>query len=510
MDNPVLDVPDDWSVGTVLDDGIAIVSVAGEVDMSTAPELAAELADQVAKRPDAVVVDLGRISFFGSSAINVLLDAHERSASRGVPLLLAAPAPGVVRSLEIVGLSEVFPRHETVSEAIGVLRGAGRAPMRIAVVSEHASPLTDDLGQGTHVAQLSAALQDLGNEVVVYTRRDDEAAPERIHTAAGYDVVHVPAGPARKLSENEVVPHLGEFAEFLERRWRPCPPDVVHAHHWTSGLAAVIGTRRCRVPVVHSCDAGGTGDHQPRADAERLVARRASWIMAPSPPEASALRRLGVRRDRISVVPSGVDVDHFQPDGPAAGRGRPHRLVTVGDLLPCNGFTDVIAALSAVEDAELVIAGRILDGGGFADELRRLAGELGVLDRVVFAGEVPGARLPALLRSADVVVCAPWSDPFGVVALAAMACGVPVVATAVGALEDVVVHDITGLHVPPREPRVLARSLRRLLGDRTLREELGTAARDRVLARHSRDRLGKEALAVYQHVGRVLTGQDTG
>ncbi|HUQ54659.1 glycosyltransferase [Lentzea sp.] len=117
--------------------------------------------------------------------------------------------------------------------------------------------------------------------------------------------------------------------------------------------------------------------------------------------------------------------------------------------------------------------------------------------------------MPALLRSADDVVCAPCPDPFGVVALAAMSRGVPVVAAAVGALEDVVVHDITGLHVPPREPRVLARSVQRLLADRTLREELGTA-RERVLARHSRDRRGKEAQAVYEHVGRVLTGQDTG
>ncbi|WP_444543461.1 glycosyltransferase [Lentzea cavernae] len=379
--------------------------------------------------------------------------------------------------------------------------------MQIAIVSENANPLNDDHGQGTHVAQLSAALCDLGHEVIVYTRREDPVTADRISADDGYQVVQVPAGPARRLPENEVVPHLGEFARFLDTRWQLRPPNVVHTHHWTSGLAAVIGARRGQFPVVHSYNALGGRSTEQRVDAEKLVARRASWVVASSSQEATELWRLGVRRARVSVVPSGVDVQHFHPDGPVARRGLLRRLVAVGEYVRHNGFADIITTLSTMYDVELVIAGEDPKSSVVADELREFADELGVLNRVVSAGAVPRAHMPALLRSADIVVCAPWSDPFGVVALEAMACGVPVVATAVGALEDVVVHNVTGVHVPPREPRVLARTLRQLLADNLMREEFGIAARDRVLARHSRDRLANEALAVYERLGQPATWQ---
>ncbi|WP_189155616.1 anti-sigma factor antagonist [Lentzea pudingi] len=507
MRDPLFDVPEDWSVGTTLDGGISIVSVAGEVDLSTAPALVAELAAQVETCPHAVVVDLGQVSYFSSSGINALMEIQQHARSRDIPLHLVTPGAHITRTLQVAGLAENFSRHETLSDAIRVARRAGRASMRIALVSEQASPLADDLGQGTHVAQLAAALRGLGHEVVVYTRRDDPRAPDRVRTEDGYEVVHVPAGPARRLTEDEVVPHLEEFAQFLAQRWRSRPPDIAHTHHWTSGLAAAIGSRRTWIPVVHSYNAVSAQEIQQRADVERLVARKASWVVAASSPEASEMWRQGVRRIQVSMIPSGVDVEHFHPDGPVAARGALQRLVTVGKFFRGTDFADIIACLPALETVELVIAGDNPRSSTVAQELRELAHDLGVRDRVTFAGEVPRARMPVLLRSADVVVCVPTAEPYGLVALQAMACGVPVVATAVGALEDIVVHNITGLHVPPREPRVLARTLRRLLADQTLREELGIAARDRVMARYARDKLGQEVLAVYERVDRAASAR---
>jgi D-inositol-3-phosphate glycosyltransferase len=504
MEYQVQDVPEEWSLCTTRHDGIPVVAVTGEVDMSTAPALTAELIAQVEQHPAALVVHLGQVSFFGSSGVAALLDTHDRAKSLRVPLHLVEPGPNVVKTLQLTGMSELLSHHETLSDAIDAVRRVAREHKRIAIVSAQASPLTcSDFGQGMHVGQLSAALSALGHEVVVYTRRTDPAAPQLVHTDDGYDVAHVPAGPARPLAEDQVTPHLGEFAEFLAQRWRLRPPDVVHAHHWTSGLVAVIGAHSLQVPVVHSYNALGSRESVQRADAEALVARRASWIVATSSQEAAELRRRGVRRAQVSVVPCGVDVELFHPDGPVAGRGRRRRVVTAGELGEHSGVALVITALSTMEDTELVIAGE--DDAG----LRRLAGELGMLDRVVFAGAVPRAGMPALLRSADVVVCVPWFEPFGTLALQAMACGVPVVAAAVGALRDVVVHDVTGRHVPPRKPRVLARTLRQLLADDTRRQEFGAAARDRIMARHSRDRLGAELLAVYRRVDRAATGLDT-
>ncbi|ANZ43133.1 hypothetical protein BBK82_29805 [Lentzea guizhouensis] len=367
--------------------------------------------------------------------------------------------------------------------------------MRIAVVSAQASPLKADFGQGMHIAQLATALCESGHEVVVYTRRDDPAVAERVRTADGYEVVHVPAGRPTALAEDHVVPHLGEFAECLAQRWQVCPPDVVHTYGWTSALVGVIGAHIVRAPVVHSYTTLGADQTGQRGDAEMLVARRAAWIMGSSAQEATELWRLGVRRTQVSVVPCGVDAELFEPEGPIATRNALRRVLVAGEPARHNGFADVLTAMSAMDDAELVVV-----GAGDQAELRELAGGLGVLDRVVFTGHVPQAQLPALVRSADVVVCVPWSDPFGITALQAMACGVPVVATTVGALKDIVVHDVTGLHVPARKPVVLARALRQLLADDTWREEFGIAARDRVVARYSRDRLAEEALAVYARV----------
>lgn len=360
--------------------------------------------------------------------------------------------------------------------------------MKIAMVSEQASPLHHDLGQGTYVAALAAAMSALHHDVTVYTRREDSTSPERVRTDDGYDVVRVPIGSP---AGDEVPAHLGDFAEFLAEQWRPRPPDVVHAHHWTSGLAALIAAHRSRVPVLHSHHGLGPRDAEQRAGAEALVARRAAWTVATNSAETTALRALGVRRTRVSMVPYGVDVELFHPDGPAAERGRLKRVVTAAEPGHGNVVDDLAATLSTMDGVELVVVGA---------EQRGRVRELGRTNRVVFVGPVHRAQRPALLRSADLVVCTPAAEPFGILALEAMACGVPVVATAVGAPADAVVHNVTGLLVAPHDLRALTRALRRSLSDSTLREELGTAARDRVLARYSTSRLAAEMEAVYQQV----------
>ncbi|HEX7307214.1 glycosyltransferase, partial [Lentzea sp.] len=150
---------------------------------------------------------------------------------------------------------------------------------------------------------------------------------------------------------------------------------------------------------------------------------------------------------------------------------------------------------------ELVIAGCGTQGGALGDqETRRLlalARSAGVGDRVVLAGHVPYSRLPALLRSADVVACTPREQSSGGVALEAMACGTPVLATAVGGLVDVVVDGLSGVLVPPGKPDATAKSLRALLADGTYRELLSVAGRDRALARYSWHRVASDLVRVY-------------
>jgi D-inositol-3-phosphate glycosyltransferase len=399
--------------------------------------------------------------------------------------------------------------------------------MRIAMVSEHASPLAalgevDAGGQNVHVAELSAALCRRGHEVVVYTRRDSPDLPRQVVAPQGYRVVHVTAGPAGPLGKDEMLPYMGDFASELREDWAQWRPDVVHAHFWMSGLASILAARDLDVPVVQTFHALGAVKRRYQGDAdtspaerisiERMVGRRAAWIAATCTDEVFELIQMGVPRKRISVVPCGVDIDRFEPAGPKAPAEFSHRIVSVGRLVPRKGFSTVIAALPSLPDTELVIAGGPEHGrlaqDPEAQSLLAQAKEAGVEDRVKLVGQVSRMDMPALLRSADAVVCVPWYEPFGIVPLEAMACGVPVVASAVGGLTDTVVHGVTGLHVPTRRPDALASALRRLMSDGVMGETYGLAGRDRAAARYTWDRIASDTLRGYARVGSIEKVED--
>ncbi len=391
--------------------------------------------------------------------------------------------------------------------------------MKIAMVSEHASPLAalggvDAGGQNVHVAELSAAMARRGHDVTVYTRRDDPDLPERVTTAAGYTVVHVPAGPARQLPKDELLVHMGPFAQYLDQQWSADRPDVAHAHFWMSGIATQLAARHLDLPAVQTFHAlgvvkrrhQGAQDTSPqdRLKLEAMVARTATWVAATCTDEVFELMRLGRSRNRISVVPCGVDLDLFTPDGPRAERSARHRIVSVGRFVPRKGLDVVVRALPAIPDAELVLVGgpdrSEVEADPEARRLRELAERLDVSDRLIFQGAVARADMPALLRSADVVACTPWYEPFGIVPLEAMACGVPVVAAAVGGMLDTVVHDVTGRLVTPKRPGEVADAINILLHDDFLRQSLGAAGRDRARARYSWDRVAADTLRIYDRL----------
>ncbi|MCR6483783.1 glycosyltransferase [Amycolatopsis sp. OK19-0408] len=389
--------------------------------------------------------------------------------------------------------------------------------MKIAMVSEHANPLAapgegDAGGQNVHVAELSAALTRAGHDVTVYTRRTSRAEPAEAGTPHGYRVVAVPAGPPRPEPKDHLLPYMGEFGSFLRDRWATERPDLAHAHFWMSGLASVLAASATGTPVVQTFHVLGTVEkrHQGERDTspadrirlERMIGRQAGRVLATSSDEVFELAGLGLPRSRISIVPCGVDLGRFSPDGPVARRGARHRLVTVGRLVPHKGFGIAITALAQLPETELVIAGGPARGRPAQDpevrRLRELADRLGVGDRVRWPGPVSREDLPALLRSADAVVCTPWYEPFGIVPLEAMACGVPVVAAAVGGLTDTVVDGVTGLLVRPCRPKELASRVRRLLDDPALRHAYGTAGHDRATARYSWDRVAADTVRAYR------------
>jgi glycosyltransferase involved in cell wall biosynthesis len=365
---------------------------------------------------------------------------------------------------------------------------------------------------------LAATLGSLGHDVIVYA---GPTAPDRAEAAAiGPRVALEPVAvkPLTASGLDTGPPLLRQLGRRLREMWRAERPEVVHAHSNLSGVAALSAVGDDRLPPViqtfhgfsvtacHDRAAGhGAASDRDRLCAQRTVARRAAAVVATCADELTELVRLGVPRSRLSVIPYGVDTERWHPDGPSRPRANRYRLVVVGSLAPHRGVDDAVQALARVPDTELVVAGgppahRLL-GDRDARRIREFAERLGVGARVRLLGRIPHSDVPSLMRGADLVVCVPRCDVRGVVAVEAMACGVPVVATAVGALADSVVDGITGRFAPSGCPRSLGRIVHQLLTSPVYRAQLGWAARDRAVARYSWPRIAAETQRLYERLG---------
>jgi glycosyltransferase involved in cell wall biosynthesis len=405
-------------------------------------------------------------------------------------------------------------------------------PCRVSLVSEHASPLAtlggaDAGGQNVHVASLATELGRLGCAVTVFTRRDAAELPERMALTPNVELRHVDAGPARPIAKDDMFGHMPMFARRLRQRWLVERPDIVHGHFWMSGWAATRAA--AGMPTVQTFHALGAVKRRHQASADTSPPERCAveaqllvdvdHVVATCHDEVRELQALGGDPDRISVVPCGIDPEVFRPQGPAvAAMAAIHRLLVLGRLVPRKGVDDTIRALASLSDAdtELVVAGGPADGQLDGDpevrRLRRLARQCGVGDRVRFVGSVPRPEVADLIRSADVVVSVPWYEPFGIVPVEAMACGRPVVGSAVGGLLDTVVPGRTGLLVPPQDPVALADAIGRLLANPSLRRRMGDEAAARVRQRFTWAQVARSTLDVYEAVvaGRTPAGRASG
>jgi D-inositol-3-phosphate glycosyltransferase len=414
-------------------------------------------------------------------------------------------------------------------------------PLRIALISEHASPLAtigsvDAGGQNIYVAHVARGLADEGHHVDVLTRRDDASLPAFVDMRPGVRVVHVDAGPPRFVAKEELLPHMPAFVRSAQQLVQHSVPyDVVHANFFMSGLVALRLKELFGVPMVMTFHAlglvrrehQGTADSFPaaRIDIERRIVREADRVIAECPQDKSDLVRLyDANARRISMVPCGVDLDVFAPYPRMHARRElgvaPDEFVVLqlGRLVPRKGIDNVIRAVAQVDRG---VRMRLLVVGGDArvpDEratpeiarLRGVAEACGVSDRVTFIGHRQRDELRACYAAADVFVTTPWYEPFGITPLEAMACGTPVIGSAVGGIQYSVVDGVTGFLVPPHDPAALARRLVQLHENPSLAQALGRGGMRRVRSMFTWQRVSRELADVYESVIRLPARQARG
>lgn len=383
--------------------------------------------------------------------------------------------------------------------------------MRVAMLSYHTCPLAtlggkDTGGMNVYVRDLTRQLGSMGISVDVFTRSQDEHVPHVLHDLGyGNRVVHVPAGEEVPLPKEELAKNLPEFVEGILKfsGAKGIKYDLIHSHYWMSGIAARDLKTEWDVPIVHMFHTLGLmkqrvargsseveGDY--RLEGEQEVLRLADRIISPTLAEVAQLQWLYLAdTEKVVVIPPGVDLSHFYPiplDEAMEFIGVApceQVLLYVGRIEPLKGIDTLIESLAIVQDQGVRVCLSVIGGNADGSEetlsaemarLQHLREKYGLLDLVTFLGKRGQDTLPYYYSAAKAVVVPSLYESFGMVALEAMACGTPVVASQVGGLAFLVQDGVTGYTVPVDDPQEMANRLLTLVDDPTMREQMGKNA----------------------------------
>ena len=376
--------------------------------------------------------------------------------------------------------------------------------LSVAMLSVHTCPLAalggkETGGMNVYVRQVARELGLMGVHVDVFTRSQNSTIPRVVELGPGARVVHLPAGPESPLAREALHQYLDEFAAGVESfaREQDIRYDLIHSHYWLSGVAGLQLREAWGTPLVQmfhtlgrlkNAVAQSPADLEPslRIDEEARIVAHADRIVAANVVErAHLVWYYRARTDRVAVIPCGVDTDLFQPMDPAKAKDLLELppdplLLYVGRLQPIKGLETLLEAMVTVPaPADLLIVGGDQDepenGHGWA--LRQQVTALGLDRRVRFLGSQPQRRLRLFYAAADATVMPSYYESFGMVALEAMACGSPVVASRVGGLTTTVQDGVTGRLVPEGDPAALAASIAGLVGSPEARRLGQQAAR---------------------------------
>lgn len=387
--------------------------------------------------------------------------------------------------------------------------------MNIAMLSYHTCPLAilggkNTGGMNVYVRELTRYLGREGVHVDVFTRSENEHIPAVSHDLGYFNrVVHIPAGPQVFLPKEELTEYTKDFAQgildFAEKK--QIHYDLIHSHYWLSGIAGELLKNQWDVPMLQMFHTlgkikqriGRTAEEREgkyRIKGESHVIEVADLIIAATEDEQDQLFDLyQVPTEKVKIIPPGVNIHHFYPiptDEAKEAIGlspRDKAALFVGRIEPLKGVDTLLQAMAILKrncrlficpDYLIIIGG---DPGGGEEKLsyemtrlQSLSHELDLEDMVIFLGKRGQDTLPYYYSAAEVVVVPSHYESFGMVALEAMACGTPVIASRVGGLAHLVKDGETGFNVPAQDPDALAEKLRALFVDHDLRAAFGARA----------------------------------
>lgn len=383
--------------------------------------------------------------------------------------------------------------------------------MNIALISYHTCPLAtlggkDTGGMNVYVRDLTRYLGEMGIHADVFTRSQDEHVPHVLHDLGfGNRIVHIPAGPETPLPKEELYKYVDVFSENIAQfaASKNIHYDLIHSHYWLSGLAAIKLREQWNVPILHMFhtlaylknEIARSPDEMEgslRLQSEKKIVDEVDGIIAATEIEQEQLQQYyAADPHKIQIVPPGVDLTRFYPipqDEAKAVIGIPSNervILFVGRIEPLKGIDNLLKSIAFLRSSNALTTcpHYVAIIGGDPDrprdlldrEMRHLQDlnkRLGLDDMVVFLGKKAQDSLPYYYSAAEVVVMPSHYESFGMVALEAMACGTPVIATRVGGLQMLVKDGVNGLSVPDDDPKMLAKQLMQILCEQGLRTKL--------------------------------------
>ena len=372
--------------------------------------------------------------------------------------------------------------------------------LHIAIISFHGCPVArlgekDVGGMNVYVLNVAKQLACLGHSVDVFTRTHDETDPVIVDLSNNSRVVHIKAGPVDAEKSDlpkyvdDFVNNVYEFNQGTQKKY-----DIIHSHYWLSGLAAAVIRDSWNIPLISTFHTlaktklrarPGEQESEERIFHEKLVMNISDGILVLSEGEASDIENLyEFKSGKIDVISAGVDTEMFHPMSKKEAKVKLgindiDTLLYVGRIEPIKGLDlllDTVALLAKSRDIQLYVVGGSLEKDPELDRLKKKTADLGLDNRVVFKGSVDQDTLKHYYSASDVFVLPSFYESFGLVALEAMSCGLPVVASRVGGIVSFVRNGENGYLIPWRCPEPYAEKIEVLLSNPDLREFMSQSA----------------------------------